>query len=68
MILLINLEWEMLGIDKNGNPVVNYMQYLLNWENLANGESIYLILEIPLGSVHASVNAPGEHMIAARHR
>lgn len=50
-----------IRIDKDGNPVVNYMQYLLNWgepkqmvnRSIDYGNSF-------LGSVNASANAPGE--------
>ena len=48
-------------IDKDGNPVVNYMQYLLNWgepKQMVNRSIDYG--NTFLGSVHASVNAPGE--------
>ena len=50
-----------IKIDYNGNPIVNYMQYLLNWtepKQMVNrsinfGDSF-------LGSVEASQSAPGE--------
>ena len=50
-----------IKIDKDGNPIINYMQYLLNWtepKQMVNKSTDYG--NSFLGSVDASFSAPGE--------
>jgi len=50
-----------IKIDKNGNPIVSYMQYLLNWsepKQMVNRSTDYG--NSFLGGVNASASAPGE--------
>ena len=50
-----------IKIDKNGNPIVSYMQYLLNWsepKQMVNKSTDYG--NSFLGGVNASSSAPGE--------